>query len=444
MVGVLAVAALVAPANGSLPVGSTRPAPQYAPAGILALNTGNGGGSVGFDKNTDGVAEATQSLATGTNCAVKTDESLLKIDGYAGTSTTDVASFSSNSLGVAEKKTGTSCYQSNAPVERMVLSLNKTNVRSSLGPLVASSAYLDVELKQSARILATATLNNTEVARFELQSGSTIGLAPLPDVTAARVFTCNNPADSGPDAGALDNCRWPISAPSWLSADDGVYFDAIALEAKNGSFSVEGGADGDIPGPIPSQTVPTVYTNSSLVELSSVSDGDLACGDIASIQGTGTTPGVSVDRLDTNADPAQTCVKVPYKLSNGTDSAQFLKPMDQQSTAQFVITLTWTVPASRPLPLPVTKADYETPARGTEIALGWCPDPIYSGADLAGIRNPLSNPGVTDQDEVPGIQFTCIGNQRSLVLDGGTPGLADDTVQVTEQVYVLGDIYLRK
>ena len=40
---------------------------------------------------------------------------------------------------------------------------------------LASSAFLDLELKQSARILATVSLGGVTKATYELQSGTTIG-----------------------------------------------------------------------------------------------------------------------------------------------------------------------------------------------------------------------------------------------------------------------------
>ena len=57
---------------------------------------------------------------------------------------------------------------------------------------VATSAFLDLELKESARILATATLgDDRSSARFELQSGSSIGQPPSP--APGAVSPCNNP-----------------------------------------------------------------------------------------------------------------------------------------------------------------------------------------------------------------------------------------------------------
>lgn len=431
LVGALAAAPLIAPANGVAP--AVAPAPVYTAAGVLSISTGTTN-EVALDTDLDGVAEASQALHEGPQCALSTDESLLRFDGNVGTSTTDKASFASGSLGVAEKKSGTSCSDVDADTaERLELTLNPTGVRGGFGPLLASSAYLDVDLKQSARILATATLGGTTVGYFELQSGSTIGTtAPLPGaVTPDAIFPCNDAADSGPDSGPNDNCRWPISAPSWLGPDDGMVFDSLTLQAITGSFALEGGADGIVtpqpPAPLP-QTA-------SFFELTQESDGILDCDQTtAAIPGTDTAPGVVVTRLQ-NADPAQPCVLVPYTLRNGPRSAQFLKPLDSQESAQFVITLTWTLPATDPLPVPVTYVNYEQ--GGPDIALAWCPDPLFSGDTLAGIASPATAP---DQEPaLTGTQFSCLGTQSARVVNGDP-----DTVIVTEQVYAYGDIFLRK
>ena len=142
-----------------------------------------------------------------------------------------------------EKKSGTSCYQVAAPSESLELGLGQ-GLRTAIGAdAVATSAYLDVELKGSARVLATALLGGVVVGTYEVQSGSSIGKPTVADHTP---FACTSSSDSGPDSGVNDNCRWPVSAPSWTGADDGVFFDTLTLKALVGSFSLEGGADGAV------------------------------------------------------------------------------------------------------------------------------------------------------------------------------------------------------
>ncbi len=161
-----------------------------------------------------------------------------------------------------------------------------------------------------------------------------------------------------------------------------------------------------------------------------------------------TEPQVQVRRLD-NASTAQACALIPYTLRNAPSSARFLKPADQQSTAQFVADFVWTVPwTPGTTALAPTTVDFETPAAGTVLPIGWCPDPVYSGTvtiggvtvpKLVGIATPLTNAAAPDLDEAPGKQFACVGAQSARAVDAAT-----DTVTVVEQVYILGDIALRK
>ena len=90
--------------------------------------------------------------------------------------------------------------------------------------------------------------------------------APTPVSPAPTAFQeCNNPADSGPDSGVNNNCRWNISAPELgRPADDGVVFDRLELKAHKGSFSLMGGADGSY---APLRPTSSAYQNSSVLEI---------------------------------------------------------------------------------------------------------------------------------------------------------------------------------
>ena len=427
----------VTPAAGQTPL---------APSGWITLETG-ANDRVQFDADRSGTAERTQALSGTNKCALNTDGSILGIKGFVGTSTINKISFGSDSIGVAEKTSGQSCIQVGAPSEKIELKLNATNVKDDLGPLVASSAYLDLELKQSARILATASLTGdpTSTRYFELQSGSTVG-APnttLPGgVTPSSIATCTNSADSGPDSGVGDNCRWAISVPSWLGADDLVYFDTLTLQAVNGSFSLEGGSDGLVPG-APPEGLPQ---RASLIELNTVADGILGCGGATDLrEGSGDTPDVQVRRLENlgETDP-NLCVEIPYTLRNSAKTGQFLKPLDQQVNAQFVVDFLWTIPVepdvvvngvATPVPadLPLTSVDFEATGGRGEIPLGWCPDPIVVDGVLQGIANPST---VVDMEPaLDNKQYACIGVHR--------PEVVGDEVQISEQIYLIGDVRFR-
>jgi hypothetical protein len=401
--------------------------PGYVPA-WLAIQTGttssitlnNGSGQVG----------AAQTLAPGADCGVvqgATASRFLTVEGTTRTNFTEgMASYQSGSVGVKEKKSGTSCYQVNAPTtEQLRLRLGPQVAGLVGSTAVASSAFLDLELKQSARILATLTLAGVTQASYELQSGATIGLPPL---TSTTPFTCNNPADSGPDSGVNDNCRWPISTPSWTAGgDDGVFFDTITLKAVNGAFSLEGGGDGVV---LPQS--PTATPNASVIE---IVEGTIDCGgQTRTEQASGDEPQVTVHRLGNVG--STTCVAVPYSLSNASRAAQFLKPLDSQTSAQFVWDLQWQFPQQAgSTALPELKIDFEVPAPGTTVTLGWCPDPAYDSAgQFLGYSGGLPASATDQEPDLDGVQFACVISRDAKTLDG-----SPDVIGSHDRVYVHGD-----
>lgn len=376
-----------------------------------------------------------QTLSPGANCVVNQGTTVssryLTITGSVGSGfIEDKASYSSGSIGVAEKKSGTSCYRVDSPSEALDLKLGKALPART----IAASAFLDLELKQSARILATLKLTDSKgnpatQAKYELQSGATTGLAPLPGTTGTPA-TCTGSADSGPDSGTSDNCRWAISSPSWTGADDGVYFDEIVLEAVNGSFSLEGGSDGTY-APAPSTAVAPADADASIIQ---VVDSTLTCGQktqTLAADSTTSTPEVTVSRLD-NAD-GSACVPVPYTVSNGPGFGQFLKPLNSQAAAQLLWDTKWTFPATAGTTrIPDLKIDYEV-GNGF-VPLGWCPSPVYTNGVFTGLG---AIPGTSqDQDgTLDGVQFACVVSRTSLA--SGT-----DQVVSRDVVYVYGDARL--
>lgn len=398
----------------------------FVPAWV-AIKTGSAS-SITLN-NASGQLGSPQTLAPAADCGVQQGAASSRFLTFQGTTRTafteDLASYQSGSIGVKEKKSGTSCYQVNAPTtEQLRIGLG-AGVTSAVGSnAVASSAFLDLELKQSARIVATLSRGGVTTATYELQSGATIG---LPALTGTTPFTCNNPADSGPDSGVNDNCRWPISVPSWLGADDGVFFDTITLKAVNGAFSLEGGGDGIV---LPQS--PTTTPNASVIE---IIEGTITCGGQTRTQAAvGDEPQVTVFRLGNVGTTS--CAAVPYTLSNASQAAQFLKPLDSQTSAQFVWDLRWSFPQQAgSTDTPELKIDYEVPTPGTTVQLGWCPDPAY-GADgqFLGYAGGLPA-SATDQDpDIDGVQYACVISRDALSVDG-----SPDVVGSHDQVYVYGD-----
>ncbi|PKW25456.1 hypothetical protein [Phycicoccus duodecadis] len=441
-VGVLPVALAVV--HLPRPDGPTTQSPAASAATVgtasattrwVALDTG-AGPSITLNGPTGRIG-ATQTLAEATDCGMDQGAVSSRYLSFSGstarTYSETLASFASGSIGVKEKKSGVSCYQANSPSESLKVSLG-AGLRTALGPdVVASAAFLDVELKQGAQIMATAKLKGAVTGVFELRSGSSItSPAPLPGgVTATAVTTCTTSADSGPDAGVGDNCRWPVSMPSWLGPDDGIVFDELTLTAVGGSFSLEGGGDGQVEPQSPLST-----PNASIVQ---VADGVLDCGaSTRTIAASADAPQVSVYRLG-NAD-ASACVPVPYSLGTAPAYAQFLKPLDSQTTAQFLWDLTWRFPETAgTTALPDLKVDYEYPAPGDTVTLGWCPDPSFDTAGrFAGYPAGSLTAAMDQEPDLPGTQFACVVSRSARPVDGDP-----DTVGSRDVVYVYGDAGMR-
>jgi hypothetical protein len=398
---------------------------SYVPAWV-ALKTGTGS-SVTLNR-ASGTLGSPQTLTTAADCGVNQGAAasrFLTFQGATGTSFSEgLASYQSGSIGVKEKKSGTSCSQVNSTTESLRLGLG-AGVSSLLGSTaVASSAFLDLELKQSARILATVSLGGVAKGTYELQSGSTIGLPPL---TSSTPFKCTNSADSGPDSGINDNCRWPISVPSWTGTDDGVFFDTITLKAVAGSFSLEGGGDGTV---LPQS--PTTTPNASILE---IVEGTIGCGGATRTEAaTGDEPQVTVRRLGNIGTTA--CAAVPYSLSNASDSAQFLKPLDSQTSAQFVWDLVWRFDQQAgKTALPELNVDFEYPSPGTTVQLGWCPDAAYdaTGAFL-GYSAGLPASASDLEPDLDGVQYACVISRDAKSVNG-----APDVTVSHDSVYVYGD-----
>ena len=407
--------------------------PSYT-ASWIAIRTGASAG-VGL-YTASGATGATQTLASASNCTMNQGSAAGRYVTFSGTTTStfteSLASFASGSIGVKEKKSGVSCYQVNSPAEKLRMTLG-AGLAATLGyEAVASSAYLDVELKQNAQILATLT-RGSQTHYFALYSGSTVS-NPVPDglspgqLPASHKTVCSNSADSGADSGVNDNCRWPISAPSWTGPDDGILFDTMTLTALNGSFSLEGGSDGSV---LPEAPLST--PDASIIE---VVDGVLDCGaSTRTIAAAGDSPQVTVTRLD-NAD-GSTCVAVPYHLGADPFAAQFVKPLDSQTAAQFVWDVGWSeTPAPGTTALGDVVIDYEYPAPGQEsVTLGWCPADGYalSGAFVGYSGFP---PSADQEPDLPGTQFACVVSRQAQPVRGSS------RISVQDRVYVYGDAKL--
>lgn len=412
-VGAVAVAALALsalPLSGAV-AADTAPPPYVT--SYLALSTGSA--------NTVTLVSAsgtvTQTLTSGKNCAMgQGGAGLLAFD---ATPSNPGVGLNSGSIGVRERTSanGASCGAvDSAGGESLTLTLG-----SGVNGLLAGSASLDIDLKQSAQILAVATKGGTQVGRFELRSGTTITQpGPLTGGPADQVQTCNNPADSGPDSGTNNNCRWQISSPSWTGPEDGVVFDALTLTAVMGSFSLMGGADGtvdDIDHPTPGYF--GAYRSASLFELV---EGAANCGDTVGLRKSAEVPASTWERLGNFADGP--CTAYPYATSTGPTTtgafARFVKPLDFETSSQAIWTTTFIMPKAliKPNQVPRVTMDLSAAEDDPRVLTQCATDWYSSDGSFVG----------------PGTQ-----PPTSACIISYTVGKGGKTLPVTFRVYVVGD-----
>lgn len=396
--------------------------PGYV-SGLLALRTGTTSSVTLVDPATM-TAISTQTLTHTKSC-------LLRADGAQLLDVTDAGSghgpgLRDGSIGVRQKASGAgkSCAQVDASAGESLV----VGIGADTDGLVASSASLDLDLKQNAQILATTSLAGTVTGYFELQSGRAIGSTPVDDATA---FVCSGSSDSGPDSGTNDHCRWEISAPSWTGPDDGIAFDALTLTALRGSFSLEGGADGSVDDP--DNPVPAYLDGFRYDSLFELVEGVLACGETATLRSNSSSVSSTWTRL-----PSGDCTPYPYSTSAGSDGehsyAHSAKPPGEASGAAVWVT---TFPYSGSVPTPTIDledggGDQLLHACPESITLdgSWTP-PSMPYACLVSVSTQGSGRGETARSTSAGTSghganHRC-GGQRS----------------ATYTVYVAGDAWLR-
>ena len=320
----------------------------------------------------------------------------------AGVPTSNQPGIGSDSIGVfgggsGSTARGVDCYRVGAN-ESLTLSLT-----GLLAGRVAYRSELDVEVKQNARILATATAGGTTTT-WELRSGGSVVSGQGSTAPGSPIFNCNASSDSGSDSGPNDNCRWTIL---------GVW-DSLELRTLAGEWSLEGGSDFGS----------NAFANNSLFFLTRVS-GVLDCGDTTITAGGGSNALVSANRL-ANAGGTR-CVPIPYLLESTGNNVAFLKNLLGQPDAAFVFDITWTIENAQSLALiPLTFHSFDGV---TNFDLDLCVGtPSF---DLGG--NLTSLAGVPDLDPLqPGKQYACVSAQQ---LDY----IGTDTILLRQTIYLEGD-----
>jgi len=164
---------------------------------------------------------------------------------------------------------------------------------------------LDLEVKGDV-VLRLDVKFDSRVESYYLESGA--GVAPA---GAVNVFNCRLTSDSGPDAGASDNCTWTING----------WGRSFSITPLRGEFSFEGGADwGDASKrtKIFLTRIDGIYDCGQTVE---ASDPDISC---------------AVTRLDPGGPVA--CTPVPYIFRVGGGSCELtVDPQGQQMVANLLV-----------------------------------------------------------------------------------------------------------
>lgn len=383
---VLALAASLALAAGTvLAVLPASADTVKGPVGQLVLQTG------AVDQITYGVDS--QALSTVNACDLKsTGKNLLTFKGLQG-STVKKVGFKDDSIGVIETSNSLLCNKvdvvSLSSTETLEIKLG-ADLQFAGQPVTASSASLDVEVRSffgsKAKVQATAKLGATSVGTFELTQGST---------------ACNVP-DNG-------NCRWNIDP-----AGDAL-FDTLVLKTLKGSFSLEGGAEAG--------TTPSTF--------------DLV-GDVETVfdcePGTTLTDGDTTVEYVGSVTPGQ-CEDFGATLSVGDTDLTFLKPLDVDPTAQFVLNVDWQLPGSATpsTTLPPAYVDFEVGA-ANENPMGFCPWYVVETDGFWGIAD-LNN---LDQDYEPdlgGKQYACIISRSATV--------SSTEVVISDEIFLIGDAKMR-
>ena len=244
----------------------------------------------------------------------------------------ELPGFGPTSIGVYDGPKGTPCSRVSTYANESLTFALGADTRGIIGANAFDRLELDIEVKGNARLELTMYIAGSIGRTYELRTGSSVvsgvGLNPNADGTlpvsdaANRIVNCSARSDSGPDSGPSDNCRWIIS-------DLGQTFTIRPLA---GEFSLEGG--GDWGGTL-------AYDNNTLIFLTHVEEGDLACGGA-----TGQIPigdGSAAAACRTFGPPTSTafCPSIHYvfrDIVGATKGCEFIKGPGQQLAASMTIT----------------------------------------------------------------------------------------------------------
>ncbi|MFC6239121.1 hypothetical protein [Longivirga aurantiaca] len=442
LTGATLVATLGVVTLGSLPAAN---ATGEVEGGTITLSTvyGNpGSGTAVFTAPSGSTATPkTETLGRGSRCALTQSGSDVINFASSPSGADGTPGFGYGAVGVSSlnKRSGNACTQVNSDVdnsgtdESLTVLLNGTATKSVFGPGKAYNAQLDLEIKGNATLVITTANAGTPGRTYTVYSGTAAtGITP-----SATEIVCNSgTSDTGPDSTSGDNCQVRFGAASVAATVPADFFTSLTIEALAGSFSLEGGSDWGT----------AAAANRTVFKLAAVPDGLINCpldNHAEKLDSSYANWGIEVDRM-VNGDGTP-CIALPYALVTDGTSATFLKPIDQQLTAQFALTLKHLVTTTNPLP--IVQYDWEDGNGPRDLAK--CGPAYYNGVqggngsetDLALIT--AGNPplidynalkaNVADASTVTGYQHACVYAQTSVTFDDGR-------ILAIDYVYLTGDI----
>jgi hypothetical protein len=336
-----------------------------------------------------------------------------------------------DSIGVFDGPKGVACYRITASIgESVTFGLGAYTTQS----IDANAFYrleLDIEVKQNAAFLLEILIDSTVTERFYLRSGTSIIAGEGSTAPGSPIFNCTAQSDSGPDAGARDNCRWVVDAL-------GQKFRLIPLV---GEGSLEGGGDFGT----------AAYANNSLAYLTEAAIGALGCDNTPVPQST-TTPTIgdgtndaqcTITRIDPSGIGGSCTTAIGYVLRNiGVfEGCELLKTPGEQLAASADILFPPEPRTALGLE-PLTTIVFSTPS-GAPYSPVFTPQRCTGTVvlDSNGERTILEvlSGGTVGYDHVPGgfRDWACI-------LDNVTEYLGADQMQIRQTILFWGDIEIRR
>ena len=375
--------------------GEATPKPPPQPAGTLSLSAP--AGSVEFTDQGSTVPTSTQSLGSqGSNCIVPPSpvppaKELMAFSGRSGALDKHVG-YRNNLIGVNGEFRELCNLVDNVAGQGGGLEVLELKFGSGLKnfadrPLVATTASLT--LAMNVKTLWTLSKPATvEVTAY-------LGESSNPDNKVGVPVTLTNGAPG---------CATTYGAICTLPFSPGGNFDRLQLKAVKGAFGLQ------------------MATFNLVSDVDAVADCETPITD-------GTT---TVQYLGTTT-PGD-CSAFGVTLESTDTTVKFLKPSNVAQDAQFAFTTNWTIdiPAGN-AQVPVTTVDF-TNTGDNPVSIGWCQDATYTNGKLTGVSSVPSTD--LDGNTLNGVQFACVGTQAAKAENG--------ELKVEEQIYVLGDILLRK